>query len=814
MASDREFRFHDYTLIPARRLLLSGTARVKLGSRAFDVLLVLVEHHHRIVSKHELMATVWPRVVVEENNLEVHVLALRKLLGHPAISTIPGRGYHFTLPVSQDGSAATGTANSEARGSTVSQPPPMRGSHGPLLGRDNDLRSLRELIQTHRLVTVAGGGGIGKTRLARAAAQMQEALKSDGNVWWVELAGLTNPAMVPAVVARALGLTPAATEDLTGAVVRALRGQAAMLVLDNAEHLLDGVAAFVSSLREAAPRMTLLVTSQEVLRVSDEQVFRPGPLRLPVDDELASAEGSGAVALFVARARQAQPHFELRADNRAAIVDICRQLDGLPLAIELAAARLPLLGVDGIRARLDERFRLLTAGARATMQRHHTLRATLEWSHGLLTARQQMVFRRLGVFAGGFSLDGAQSVVEDEFIDRWDVLDELGALVDKSLVVADGDPMPRYRLLESTRLYALEQLTQAGETEALLRRHAEHALAVAEALDATTTHQGQATLALMNVDDERDNLLHALDWCAREGDSTNAEIGLRIAGTLRHYWASRGLTAVGLPATLRALDRAAALPADEHRCKALGSASQMLLRTRQTERARALAGELLTLGEALEFQPAVAVAHHHLGCVAAQGKDWASATAHFEALLDLARRTARPQHACNALEGLADTLRCQGRLDEAAERLDELLDLARGAGHGHNLAVAMQQAARLARDRGDDARSVALLLEALPWVRGAGSHGLAWKWSTSVCLRAATQQRWTAAVQVLAGARRRREAEGLVLDEDEEKAEHAALDGARNALGDSTYLRAQSAGIALSSSDALELAAAELLSTP
>jgi len=304
------YRFGHYRLLPDRRLLLAGDTPVKLGSRAFDMLLVLVERRERTVGKHELMELVWPRLVVEENNLQVHVVALRKLLGHPAISTVPGRGYRFTLPVAVEGDEPRAAAAVPASAPAGN----LTGAATALFGRDDDLRTLHEMLDEHAVVTVAGAGGIGKTRLAQGVASDRLARQPDG-VWWVELAPLSDPALVPGAVARALGLPLENTPDALPAVLAALHGRSALIVLDNAEHLLDGVAAFIGALRQSASSVRLLVTSQEVLRAWDEQVFRPGPLALPAGDDLAAAQASGAVALFVARAHAADPRFVLAANH-------------------------------------------------------------------------------------------------------------------------------------------------------------------------------------------------------------------------------------------------------------------------------------------------------------------------------------------------------------------------------------------------------------------------------------------------------------------------------------------------------------------
>ena len=285
-------------------------------------------------------------------------------------------------------------------------------------------------------------GGIGKTRVAEAAAAAARSDFADG-VWWVELASITDPALVPTTVARALGLSLPHVSDTLQSVIARVGQQQMLIVLDNCEHLLESVATFVDAMLSAAPRLRILVTSQEVLRASDEAVYRLGTLSVPTAStaDAVSCERLRRLAAGSRGQRRARLCSQRRQRPRRGR-DLSR-LDGIPLAIELAAARVPLLGIEGVRAKLDERFRMLTAGARVVLRRHQTLRAALEWSHALLTEEERIVFRRLGVFAGGFTLESAQRVADDENIDAWDVLEHLGALVDKSLVLAEGEPVPR-----------------------------------------------------------------------------------------------------------------------------------------------------------------------------------------------------------------------------------------------------------------------------------------------------------------------------------------------------------------------------------
>jgi predicted ATPase/DNA-binding winged helix-turn-helix (wHTH) protein len=538
--------------VEQRQLLIDGQP-ARLGGRAFDVLLALVERRDRPVSKNELFELVWPNVVVEENNLQVHISALRKLLGPQTIATIPGRGYRFTaeLDASTQDSATDATPPA-----TAAPPTPVTLSNLPprlelLYGRDDDARAVGELLRSHTQVSIVGASGIGKTRLALAVANAQQESFPDG-VWLVELAALNDGALVAGAIARALGVRAGDDRPVLETVIALLRKQTALLVLDNCEHLLDTVAECVRTLVRNAPTLRVLVTSQEALHITEEQVYRLGGLSV---DATANAPAA-AVELFIARVRAANPRMQLTAANVTAIAEICRRLDGMPMAIELAAARVRLLGIEGLRARLDERFQVLTGGTRATLRRHQTLRAALDWSYGLLSPDEQTVFRRLGVFVGGFTLQFAQEVAADEQIDRWAVLDLLGHLVDRSLVVADGEDVPRYRLLETMRAFALEKLAAAGETPTLLKRHAEALLAFLTPLDEQRWKAGPAEQ--IRVGAELDNLRAALAWA--ESAAGDRAFACALIGCSSSVWMAHAQLNEGIERALAMLPLPESLP--------------------------------------------------------------------------------------------------------------------------------------------------------------------------------------------------------------------------------------------------------------
>jgi predicted ATPase/class 3 adenylate cyclase len=389
-------------------------------------------------------------------------------LGEQAVKNIDRPVHAFAVGHLVAPPAGTGPARS-GRGALPPAPP-------SLVGRDDDLGELQRALSESRIVTILGPGGIGKTALALTAAQRAGADRTDA-VAWVDLAPISVPSLLASTIGQTLGVAVAGRDPLA-ALVRGLAARQALLVLDNAEHLADAVAELVSALARGAPQLRLVVTSQTALHVEGEWLFRLGTLAVPqVTMPADAALRHGAVALFAAQARAADRGFAVTDANVDAVVELCRRLDGVALAIKLAAARLPLLGLAGLLARLSERFRLLAGGSRDAPSRQQTLRAALDWSHGLLSPHEQAVFRRLGVFAGHFDLELAAHAVADDGQDPWAAVDTIAALVDRSLVVVEPGEVRRCRLLESAREYALLQLDAAGERSAAHARVADAMLA-------------------------------------------------------------------------------------------------------------------------------------------------------------------------------------------------------------------------------------------------------------------------------------------------------------------------------------------------
>jgi predicted ATPase/class 3 adenylate cyclase len=399
------------------------------------------------------------------------------------------------------------------------------------IGRETEIAAIAALVEGHRLVTLVGSGGVGKTRLSlHVAADLIDRF-SDG-VWFVELAPLSHGDYIPTTVASALGITLRSEGDLVEHLARALKGKALLLVFDNCEHLIEPAAHVIATILHAAAKVKVLASSRQALGVAGESSYHVPSLDLPT-----------GVALFVERAKAANARFALTDENAPVIADICRRLDGIPLAIELAAARVKVLSISNLAQRLNERFRILTGGGRDVLPRQQTLRALIDWSYDLLTAQEQMLFDRIGIFAGGFSLDAAAAVCSGKDLDGIDILDVLASLTDKSLVVADtAGQQERYSLLESTRAYALEKLAAAGEHERLARRHAEYFHDQAQ--DAGERWGTGSTAAwLVSVELELDNYRAVLEWALKDGH--DLALGGAVAGTLYPLWHNGGLSVEG-----------------------------------------------------------------------------------------------------------------------------------------------------------------------------------------------------------------------------------------------------------------------------
>ena len=468
--------FGSFRLLPQQRLLLEGDKSVRLGSRALEILIALLEKPGELVSKNELMARVWPNTFVEAANLTVHIAALRRALkdgqsGNRYLINIPGRGYRFVAPV-----------KSEKAGPPSLQLGATRTSHNlptsltRLIGRCDLIKKLLEHLSNQRLVTIVGPGGIGKTSVALAVAEGL-ASKYDDGVCMVDLASLDDPTLVPCAIAASLGNEYSFEYSLADLITE-LSDKRMLLLLDNCEHVIGATAQIAIDLLRRAPGVQILASSREPLRVDGEHLHRLSPLESPpASAALTAAEAIAfpAVQLFVTRAAASLGEFELDDANAATVAEICRCLDGVPLAIVFAAARAAAVGLRGVAAGLEDSLQLLTSGHRNLHPRQQSMSATLDWSYRLLTELEQSILRRISVFDGNFTLRAAAATAADCGQLECEITDHVLELVAKSLILADmRGAEPRLWLLKTTRAYALRKLAESGERGEIILRHTEH----------------------------------------------------------------------------------------------------------------------------------------------------------------------------------------------------------------------------------------------------------------------------------------------------------------------------------------------------
>ena len=527
------YQFGAFELIPERSILLREGKPVRLGSRAFAILVILVESAGRIVTSEDLTNRVWPNTNISSSNLRVHLAAIRKALAEgsgneESIFTAPGIGYRFAMPVTVHRFTAHQSSNSNI-------PAPL----ADLIGRDSVVRDLTENIERYRFVSIIGSGGIGKTSVALAVARNAMTRYADG-ASFIDLTPLDSESSLLFAVSSALKLQLARGDDET-AIIDALRGREILLVLDNCEQIVEKVAGLAEDILRECPKVHLLTTSREPLRAEGEFVRRLLPLQSPPVNETSLSDADillfPAAELFVQRARSSFPSFVLREGDGLVLAEICHRLDGIPLAIELAASRVDLFDLHRLAKELDDSLQILTRGRRTAQERHRTLRATLDWSFRLLTDEEQLLFSRLGVFRNAFDREAALAVAIGGSLDKDRVLDGLANLSAKSLLVVSSDGnVPLYRFLESTRAYANERLSESAESPHLRTLHASYVLSRLKQLDTklvpatASSHDLYVRLA--------DEIRAAVAWAFT---NTDGAIGIQLITSSAYLWSELSL---------------------------------------------------------------------------------------------------------------------------------------------------------------------------------------------------------------------------------------------------------------------------------
>jgi len=682
-SSQAVLRFEGFELDAERRSLRCDDAPVTLGARAFDVLVALVQRRGRIVTKSELLDAVWSGRIVEEGNLAVQVSTLRKLLGARSIATVPGQGYQWTLPIHA--------------AATPGRPPPPAGANAgasdadapgsELIGREPELAWLQQALAAGATrVTLVGPAGIGKTALARAWLARHAASAAP----LVELAALmrepegapVDPSSVAIAALGALGETAQGSEAPLARLERCVARRARQgslppaLVLDNAEHLPAAVRLLVAAVQRAAPALAVIVTSQVPLQMAGERVLRVEPLATPPGDALEQVRASPAAALLLARAHEADRRFALDAGNAAALAELSRRLDGIPLALELAAARLPMLGAEGVLARLDERWQLLRRPSTSIEARHQSLRSALDWSWALLPPFERRLLLRLATFNGSFGADEAQQLAGDAEHDEWAVLDGLSVLIEKLLVAraAAGGNEPRFVLLSTVADYARGHAEAQAEAQALAERHARLYVALAEsAAPGVQLGADSAVAGLSRLTPAADNLRAAMQWCLGH----DLPLGMRLAAALYGWWRSLGYLGEGRAACAALLDRSPDAPADPTRLAVMVCLGALALEQDDAPAMRLAGEQVLAAAQALGDRRRQAHGHGLLAHAAYSVHDPAQALHEFAVVLEYFRETGQPTKIAESLNNMASCWLSGGRPEKAVPLLEEALPLVR-----------------------------------------------------------------------------------------------------------------------------------------
>jgi len=678
------------------------------------------------------------------------------------------------------------------------------------VGREREMEEITGLLQSSKLVTLTGPGGAGKTRLSlQVGADLVDSFV-DG-VWFIELAALGDARLVAQAAATILGVKEEPDEPLPDTLVQNIRDRELLLILDNCEHLILACAELCDALLASCPGIRILASSRQLLRIAGEAAYRVPSLPLPDPKTVARAEvltRYAAARLFVDRAMAVQRSFKVSDANASAIASICRHLDGIPLALELAAARVRMMSVEELNQRLDKRFHVLTGGSRTALPRQQTLRALIDWSYDLLDAAERTLLGRLAIFAGGWTLRAAEHVCAGEDVAGEDVLDLLASLVDKSLVVAEErNGATRYRMLETMREYACERLNATREEDALRRRHLAFYLALAEEADPGLVGPRQGEW-LEQLDVERENVLAAHAACDRQ--ENGALLGLRLVHAIKRYWVSRGLLGLGKRVTLQALDRSGADVRDLARCRVLFAAGQFGCFMGQYGEARAHLEESLPIAREIGAESLIASITSTLALAALGQDDHAAARDYFEQAIVLSRKSGNRRELAASLNGLAQLDRMEGALEAAATRYEQALAIMRELGDRESTAVVLLNLALVAIGQRDGMRARPILEDVLAISSEMQSRPTGQCALDACAALAALRGEWIAAARFF-GAVEARTAEGGYHRDPADDAFLAPLIArARDTLGAYTFEGVEAQGRTLSYDAAIDEARAWL----
>jgi len=668
------------------------------------------------------------------------------------------------------------------------------------IGREREQDEVAKLLAKCRLLTLQGSGGIGKTRLSLQVAADHMDGFPDG-VWLVELAALQDAQLVPQAVASVLGVKEDGGLSTVEALVKYVRDRRLLVVLDNCEHLVQACAEIANRLLQAGPHVKILASSREPLRVGGETIFPLPPLAIPdpyVTFKRQTVEQYAAAQLFIERALAVQPAFQVSDENAMAVAGICQRLDGIPLALELAAARVGALSVEQIAARLSDRFRLLTGGDRTALPRQQTLRALIDWSYDLLTGHESVLFRRLAVFAGGFTLEAAETVGAGGGVEIIEVLSPLTNLVEKSLVLLDPEN-GRYRMLETVRQYALERLVESGEADSARARHAGFYLEFAERVtpELFGPQQG-AWLAQLDLD--RENLLAVHAWFDRADDG--AALGLRLVHALKPYLMNRGLLELEHKMALEVLARPGAQARNAARGRALFDAGQTRCFMGRYDDGRRLLEEGLAIAREIGDPVLIGNILQPLGLALLGQGNRVEARKVLEEAIELERKRGKKREIAAALNALAQLHRVEGSLEAAEPLYEQVVAFARDIGDRETIAIGLLNLAMVFVGREDGSRARATLIEVDAIADETGSRPVSQSVLEVCAGLAAFEGDWSRTARFFGMAEAQNALTGISRDPADEAflAPHVA--SARAKLGDAGFAAADAGGRALGFTDA------------
>jgi predicted ATPase/DNA-binding winged helix-turn-helix (wHTH) protein len=716
------YEFECFRLNPAERLLLREGQAVALTPKAFDVLLYLVERHGRLVEKHALLSDLWPDAVVEEANLAYNISVIRKALSNGSemnsmIQTVPTRGYRFVASVSVPEPVRSPVAEVQ-KAHTGYLPQQLTR----FIGRSREISDVRIALSEARLVTLTGPGGIGKTRLAVQVGADTISEYADG-VWFVDLVPVSDPDLVPQTLASVLRVHEERGQGLIETLRVHLSPKSLLLVLDNCEHLVEVCARVADTLLRACPQLRILATSRECLSIIGEEIVQVPPLSLPNADhstDAASIPNAEAVQLFADRARLVKSTFAITSSNAVEIMEICLALEGIPLAIELAASRVRVLSVDQIVAKLHDRLGLLTGGSRTAAGRHQTLIAAIDWSHNLLSAPERTLFHRLAIFSGGWTLEAAEAVCVGDGLDRTDVLEVLSGLVDKSMILTDERRgYQRYRFMVTLHEYAQKCLRRTAEQPALQRKHAGFFTEFAVAGEAYLMGPDQEVW-LDRLSIEYDNIRAALNWAAT-GD---VQLALRLSTSLSQFWYLRGYWGEGRRWLTDLLQLEGAHLHPKVRVRALNAAARLVQFQGDYASARLIVKEALTLARSCGDDRGTALALNFAGVHEAIQGEFGKARVLWEESLAIRRHLGDKALIASALNSLAGLALLQTDYVTARRLFDECLAMFRDIEDKHGIVLSLVNSSHLVGRIGNDAAARALVEEGVALARSLGDKAL------------------------------------------------------------------------------------------